>query len=236
MANMMDKLQITGFGEETMRQIGATSFNQLMKMVDMEHPNIYSIGDLTSKSLISQLTKLKDSNILDWRLIGALGFSDSAANTWKSIFSSMTLEDLHHYMRLYDTAINRFNDCTGYNFIFEILKNARGIGAHTAKTIIEEYPFFYEDISYILDNIMYQNSKGVKLTKIRFTGVRDKDLVDYLNANGYDAGEGSVTKDTDILIIPTEGYNTGSKYNKAVQYGVTIKSIDQFKEEIGYGS
>ncbi len=62
---------------------------------------------------------------------------------------------------------------------------------------------------------------------------KDKELVDYLNANGYDAGEGSVTKDTDILIVPSEGYNSGSKYNKAVQYGITIKPINQFKEELG---
>ena len=84
----------------------------------------------------------------------------------------------------------------------------------------------------MLDHIKYQSSMGTKLIKVRFTGIRNSELVDYLNANGYDAGEGSVTKDTDILIIPSEGYNTGSKYNKAVQYGVTIKPIQEFMDEL----
>ena len=222
MANMMDKLQISGFAEETIRALNVSSFHELMelKLEDISH-----IGDLTSKSLIEQINKLKNSNILDWRLVGSLGFSDLAINTWKLIFSNMTLEAFIEIMNTsYMNAESLIND---------ILSSIKGIGPATVSTIILEYDFFAEDLYYIINNIKYQDSKGVKLTKVRFTGVRDKELVDYLNANGYDAGEGSVTKDTDILIVPSDGYNTGSKYNKAVQYGVTIKSIHQFKEELG---
>lgn len=222
MANMMDKLQISGFAEETMRALNVLSFCDLMELTleDISH-----IGDLTSKSLIDQLNKLRNSNILDWRLIGSLGFSDLATNTWKLIFSYIRLEDFVCYMDLY----NRFANTE----IITILHGIKGIGEATINTILKEYEYFKADIFYIIKNIKYQDSKGVKLTKVRFTGVRDKELVDYLNANGYDAGEGSVTKDTDILIVPSDSYNTGSKYNKAVQYGVTIKSIQQFKEELG---
>lgn len=222
MANMMDKLQLSGFAEETIRALRVYSFYDLMEL-KLEY--ISHIGDLTSKSLIDQLNKLRNSNILDWRLVGALGFTDLAANTWKLIFSVMTLHDLVCYMDLY----LRFGNDT----IIVILKSIKGIGEATINTILEEYKYFESDITYIIKYIKYQDSMGTKLIKVRFTGVRDKDLVDYLNANGYDAGEGSVTKDTDILIVPTEGYNTGSKYNKAIQYGVTVKSISKFKEELG---
>lgn len=237
MANMLDKLQITGFGEETVRALNVFSFHELMelKLEDISH-----IGDLTSKSLINQLDNLRNSNILDWRLIGALGFTDIAANTWKLIFNYTDLEDLecelyYCYPEFLDIEPDVYGDRNLWvNGLVNELMSIKGIGESTAYTIINEYPYFKNDLIYILDNIKYQDSKGIKLTKVRFTGVRDSEFVNYLNANGYDAGEGSVTKDTDILIVPTEGYNTGSKYNKAIQYGVTIKSIGKFKEELNY--
>ena len=117
--------------------------------------------------------------------------------------------------------------------IRDILSNIKGIGPTTIRTIIHEYGYFANDFHYIYDNVKYQDSMGVNLTKVRFTGVRNQELVNYLNANGYDAGEGSITKDTDILIVPSEGYNTGSNYNKAIQYGVVIKPIQAFMDELG---
>ena len=222
MANMMDKLQLSGFAEETMRALNVSSFHELMNLSleDVSH-----LGELTSKSLINELDKLRNSNILDWRLIGALGFTDLAANTWKLIFSNMTLET---FMDIMDTSYLNVE-----LHIRDILSNIKGIGPTTIRTIIHEYGYFANDFHYIYDNVKYQDSMGVKLTKVRFTGVRNQELVNYLNANGYDAGEGSITKDTDILIVPSEGYNTGSKYNKAIQYGVVIKPIQAFMDELG---
>ena len=45
--------------------------------------------------------------------------------------------------------------------------------------------------------------------QIRFSGCRDKAIEEYLNALGHDAdGSASVTKNTDILLIPYEGYSS----------------------------
>ena len=122
---------------------------------------------------------------------------------------------------------------SGSELYREVLSKIKGIGESTINTIMSEYGFFINDLHYILNGVKYQNSMDIKLIKVRFTGVRNKELVDYLNANGYDAGEGSVTKDTDILIVPYEGYKEGSKYKKAIQYGITIKPIDKFINELG---
>ncbi len=149
MSNMMDKLQLSGFAEETVRALNVYSFHELMQL-NVE--DISFIGDLTSKSLIAQLNNLKESNILDWRLIGSLGFSDLAANTWKLIFSVITLEDFVCYMDLY----KRFENTS----IIQILKSIKGIGNATIETIIQEYNYFADDIYYIIKNIKYQNSKG----------------------------------------------------------------------------
>ena len=64
--------------------------------------------------------------------------------------------------------------------------------------------------------------------KIRFTGVRNKQLAELLNTAGCDAGEGSITKDTDILLIPYEGF-TSSKVTKAMSNPqIKIVPIQQF--------
>lgn len=220
MANMMDKLQMTGFGEETMRLLNVSSFHELM---ELKQSDIDYIGDLTSKSLINQINNLKNANLPDYKLIGALGFTDLAANTWKLILNDTTLHDFVCLMDLLDKGGGYINDLT----------NKKGIGPATINTIINEYKYFVDDIVYIIKNIKYKDSKGVKLTKVRFTGVRNKQLVDALNSIGYDAGEGSVTKDTDILVVPYEGYNSGNKYKKAVEYGITIKPIQTLINELG---
>lgn len=221
MANMLDKLQITGFGEETVRALGITSFHELM---ELKLEDISYIGDLTSKSLIDQLNNLRNSNVPEYKLIGSLGFTDIAINTWKLIFSNISLDDFVCGMELYDK---------GYFDIWDDLLAIKGIGEKILHTIVSEYEYFFNDIVYIIKNIKYQKSKGIKQIKVRFTGVRNQELVNALNQMGYDAGEGSVTKDTDILIIPYSGYNTGSKYSKAIKYGIRIVPIETFITELG---
>lgn len=223
MTNMMSKLQFSGFAEETVRSLNIKSFRDLM---ELKLENISYIGDLTSKSLIEQVSNLKNSNILDWRLIGALGFTDMASNTWKLIFSVIDLKSFCHLA-------NRYIDSNGQDRnLIRILKDIRGIGEATINTILTEYVYFYFDLKYIIENIKYTDSKGVKLIKVRFTGVRDKNLVDKLNSMGYDAGEGGVTKDTDILVVPSADYKTGSKYKKAVEYGIKIIPIQDLIDQI----
>ena len=225
MANMMDKLQITGFAEERMRDLKVYSFHELM---ELKLEDVSYIGDLTSQSLIDQLNNLRNGNVFDWRLVGALGFTDLAANKWKLILQNISLHELV-------CAIENYHHC-GDTRIINILQNIKGIGDVAIKTILNEYPYFIKDIYYILNDMKYQASQGIKPIKVRFTGVRDQKLVNILNEMGYDAGEGSVTKDTDILIVPSAGYNSGSKYNNAIKYGVKIIPIQDFINELGIES
>ena len=63
---------------------------------------------------------------------------------------------------------------------------------------------------------------------VRFSGVRDEALCRYLQSIGVDAnGNAGVTKYTDILIVPYEGF-TSSKTAR-VTPNTIIVPIDQFK-------
>lgn len=235
MANMMSKLNIKGFAEEYMKDIGVTKFHKLMELVDRfdkESSILSRLGELTSQSLVRQLNQLKTANLPDWKLIGSLGFSDLAANTWKLIFSKFSLKEFYHLMSA--CYVSTPESLAANTIIEHSLLSVKGIGKATVETIINEYPYFAQDINYILTNIQYQDSMNNKLIKVRFTGIRDANFTEYLNSNGFDAGEGSVTKDTQILVIPFKGYNSGSKIKKAIQYGIQIKTIDELKNELGY--
>ena len=66
--------------------------------------------------------------------------------------------------------------------------------------------------------------------EIRFTGFRNLQLAEQLNTAGYDAGDGSVTKKTDILLIPYEGFSS-TKVSKAMSNPNTkIIPVQEFIE------
>jgi hypothetical protein len=104
----------------------------------------------------------------------------------------------------------------------------KGVGSGTIKVIIDEYKYFRPDIQAILDNCHIIDSKDIKLGKsIRFTGCRNKQLEELLITKGYDAdGNASVTKSTDILIVPYDGF-TSTKTSK-VSENTMIIPIQEF--------
>jgi hypothetical protein len=104
----------------------------------------------------------------------------------------------------------------------------------TKDTIIEEFPLYAKDIKYVLDNNMIIDSKGNGESKkqIRFSGIRNLQLMEQLSSEGYDIDEGSVTKKTDILLVPYEGFSS-SKVNKALkQENTMIVPINDFIENM----
>ena len=67
--------------------------------------------------------------------------------------------------------------------------------------------------------------------KIRFSGIRDKELVKEVSSRGHDIGEGAVTKDTDILIVPDENHKSNKVY-QAMRNGTIIIPYKDFLSNI----
>ena len=169
--------------------------------------------------MIIALSELRNTPQEDYKIIGALGFTNLSARKWKLILSSVSINDL----------INMSQE-DAYNLIC----NIKGLGQSAAQTFIDEYPFYMEDIDYIINNMIIINSVNIApLTgkQIRFTGCRDKALEDKLRMMGYDAdGSGSVTKQTDILLIPYDGF-TSTKTSK-VSPDCIVVPISEFTENM----
>lgn len=212
MENMLDKLQLKDFAGERLQAIGKYSLTELM---DLRVDDIKFLGDINAQKFVDRMNELKTKPIYDYQIVGALGFTGIAQEKWKLILTNFSLLWL---------MTNYEND----EFV-SILSAVKGIGPATAETIKNEMWFFLKDLVKIIEMENIISSYGITTDSkvIRFTGFRDKNLLEELNRRGINTGEGPVTKNTDILLIPCEGF-TSSKTQKADKYNIQIVPVDEF--------
>lgn len=216
LAATLSKLGVVDFGEETVRALG---YNRFIQFYSSDIINdLLVLGPNDGQYLYDQLQRIKTTPIYDYKIIGALGFDNLAEKTWQLIFRNIGFSDF----------IDGINDgsLTPDNF-----PSIKGIGPETVATIFDEWNYFHSDILFIKRVMNVIPTVGTAPTgkQIRFTGCRDKALETRLVELGHDAnGNAGVTTQTDILLVPNNSYDTGSKVQKAKRYGVAIISIQDF--------
>ena len=197
-ANMMAKLNIKDFGEETFRTLGTKS---LAELLNYTYDDVYYIGETNAKKLLSRIEELKTTPIYDYKILGSIGFTGVSFETWKKILSKITLQE-----------IATIPD----NHLAHRMSNIKGIGPKIINIVLNERRLLYHDLQAVLTLNVCTSRDCEHTLKIRFTGCRpDSETERYLEFKGYDArGDASVTKDTDILVVPYIGFNS-SKVKKA---------------------
>ena len=218
LTNMLSKLNIKDFAEAYITSLGVHS---LTDMLHVEYNKArYQIGDVNAAKFIERMTELKTKPIPDYMIVGALGFTGVAQRTWQAIFEHITL----------DWFLN-----SEKHELRRVLSGISGVGPATIETIIGEAPLFWNDLLTIKNECNIVDSKGrEKGIAVRCTGFRDKEFMAFLRSKGYDApDEGSVTKETKILLVPFEGHES-SKVAKAKQYGAEVIPVSLFKNKVGY--
>jgi NAD-dependent DNA ligase len=212
--NMLDKIGFKDFSEESLKVIG--KIHNLSDLLSIKKEDVICLGEKEAENFMVRLEQLKTNPIQDYRIIGGLGFSNVASETWKLILNKIGISEL---------LLPNPN-------LRERLLSIKGIGPTTADTIVSELDIFMEDLAAIVNmpNVIW--TYGIRTgKKIRFTGVRDKDLTEYLLSIGHDAKNGGgITKDTDILLVPDEDYYN-DKMNK-VGPNCVIVPINVFKENM----
>ncbi len=219
LADMLSKLGIKDFGEARIEKIDKTTLKQLLNTTRQELEPI--IGPVNAYNFVQRMNTLKTEPIYDFQLVGSIGFSGLAIETWKKIFSKMTLQEFKDYY------------CSGH-LPSELLK-IKGIGQNSINTIMNEYTYYENDIETILSMSNVVQSKGLfeNQKSIRVSGFRDQELMDKLNKLGYDASDKSVTKSTNLLIIPYEGY-TSSKLKKIGENTIVVAKDEFLSNMDGY--
>ena len=201
MVNMFAKLNIKGFAESTFM---ALKKDHLYEVVDLDLEYLKSVlGEADGTAFWTATNQLKTEPLPDYLIMGALGFTGLAQAKWKAVLELISVSELDY---LYHTLA----DFAFMDAVRAVIMSIKGIGASTAITVVNEFPFFEKDIACILSWGNLIDSKGVKtksLGQIRFSGIRNKELADQLTKMGYDANENaSVTKKTDLLLVPYEGF------------------------------
>jgi len=226
MTNMLAKLGIVNFSENTIRALPYRTFRSLM--IASEDPNNFAVlGPNEKLDFSNQLQNIKKVPQKDYKIIGSLGFTSIAEKTWKLILSKISLSKFLEYYK-----------SGGYtqDNLRSTLINIKGIGETTIEVILNEMELFVDDIIYILNNIPLTDSVRnslIKAPQIRFTHCRDAELEKYLDSLGYDADSSAgVTKETTVLLVPYPEFTQGNKYKKAAVYGIPIVSIEEFKENM----
>ena len=216
LVNMMEKLNIKGFAESSLQKLGIKSFTEMLAINDPEI--IERLGEGNGNNFIQARRTFLSTPIQDYRLIGALGFTNTAAETWKKILSSISIDEL----------MARAAHDLDY-----VVTHIKGIGPKTAQIIVTEFPYFMRDIDTIrhMPNVIF--TYGQKQITVRWTGCRDNELESKLCAMGIDANsKQSVTKTTNILVVPYTGYSS-SKLDKKGPNTIVVP-LDEFKANYAY--
>ena len=219
MDNMFKKLNIKDFSEQRFRMLEIYNLSELIDLCVNNKDRIYSfLGNVNGQKLIDRVQSMFFNPIDDYKLFGSIGFSNISIETWRKILLRIKYEDI-----LYQNS----------NVLLGELQRVNGIGITTAKTIIDERAYFQRDIEKIksLGTIVssYVGDQLVNRFQIRFTGCRDSQLeMDLGKYKLIDiSGSSSVTKNTNILLVPHAGFSS-TKMNK-VGDACKVIPIDVFK-------
>lgn len=213
MVNMLQKLNLKDFSEEALKVLSKDNLGSLMNL-NLESPELIELGPVNAQKFLDRMNTLKTEPIHDYKIIGALGFSNIAQAKWKLI-----LKHVHvRYLAIASDVNLRM-----------MLEPIKGIGDSTIDTIIEERKYMEDDIFTILEmrNLIITFGSEDKSIKIRFTGFRDTGLTFRLEERGCDVSDGSVTKDTTYLLVPSENFSS-TKVDKAISYGIKIIPYQEF--------
>lgn len=212
-SNMLNKLNFKGFSDAAVRKLNIQSFVDLMYIPIASVQE--ALGDKLAAKFQEQRDALLNGNLFDYQIIGALGFQNIAEGTWRTILARVHIRDILSMSAM---------DLT------QKLSEIDGIGPTTIDTILFERGAYADDIQFIINfmpNLRFSTGRVAKFN-IRFTGCRDKELMQYLSGLGYDCTEGGISNKTRFLIVPHDGY-TSTKTRNA-KYASLIP-IDKFRED-----
>lgn len=214
--NMLSKLGFKDFSDATVKLLGPTIIG-LKELMNISYDTVSEVlGPVETSTFFMRINELRTEPIKDYRIIGALGFTNVAQDRWAQILREISIDEI-----LED------DDETLYNKLISI----KGIGKTMAITIIREREDNLGDLDMIssMPNVEWSLGQGfVEGYQIRFSGFRDKELIEELSAKGYDISDKGVTSKTNILIVPYKGYE--SSKTRSVQPGCAIVTLEEFEE------
>ena len=230
LTNLFKKLNIKDFSSESIRALGVNWLRELYQLP--KETVIEKLGEANGIKFLQRLEDMRSTKFSDYRILGSIGFTSIASETWKIILKNVSIEEL---LANTDTVLNN-------------ISAAKGIGTKTVETIRNEIELFRPDIEFIFNNFNIERTivgEEDNKAQVRFSGLRDHGLTNRFNEAGFDAREDAgVTGTTAILIIPYMGFESGNvtkafkakekNFKKAsgltVEGGINFNNLQNFKD------
>lgn len=230
LTNLFKKLNIKDFSSESIRALGVNWLRELYQLP--KETVIEKLGEANGIKFLQRLEDMRRTKFSDYRILGSIGFTSIASETWKIILKNVSVEEL---LANTDTVLNN-------------ISAAKGIGTKTVETIRNEIELFRPDIEFIFNNFNIERTivgEEDNKAQVRFSGLRDHGLTNRFNEAGFDAREDAgVTGTTAILIIPYIGFESGNvtkafkakekNFKKAsgltVEGGINFNNLQNFKD------
>lgn len=216
--NMLEKLKIDNLGKGTIIKLyenGVKDLNRLYNLKISDITELDGFSDTSAKKLLDSINARKNEiTCLEYMI---------ASNCFGRGFAEKKLQ------RILDTG-NAFRMETD-----ELIK-VDGIGEKTAELFIQglkNFKMFLEsqNITHICKEDTKQKSEQsgkMKNMIIVFTGIRDKELEEYIKKNGGIVAT-TITKNVTLVVYKDK---TTTKVEKAKKYNIKIQHIDDFKNSV----
>lgn len=222
--NYFDKMHIDGISYATVDQLydeGYLKTIQDIYKLKSHRKSLIKIPGFGEQS-INLILEAIDNNreVTDAQFLGAIGIESVGQKKFEKVLSEIP------YDTLIDICINgNLKDAV------DMLCLVNGISDKTASKIIfglRDAEDMILDLENELTLIPFKSNK--ESFKVCFTKIRDENMEEYIKSIGGQIVD-SVTKDTNLVIIPMKGVES-SKVNKAYKYGIPVIPIAEVKEFI----
>lgn len=215
------------------KNISESTINQLYTIFNIENIiDLYSLkqedleildgwGKKSAENFISELTKIKNSEIADYKILTSLCIEGLGESTYKGLCSNYKIDNLLNLDINTLISLENIGDISARRFYNYIRSNL---------TYIKKLTTFFNIVNSL--DIKSNISKFNK--SICFSGKFSEKQSTYEQI-AKDKGMSilsSVTKDLNILVVSDKSeINPSSKMKKAIKYGIRILTLDEFLHE-----
>ena len=239
--NFITKIKLKGLNINTIEKLFVNGLldediNDLFTLDREDVINIDGLGENAWKLI----KEIQDKVYYDYEIIGSLNIDNFSIRSAKEFCKVLNLQDIISEFRTQSKLGISGQDVTESNkkfkedFINEVIK-IEGFSEITAEYI---YDGIWQNLT-LIDDLVYLNG-GCKFIKdeikttgevltVVMSGVRDSEISDYVEKNGGKIS-GSVSKKANILVVKDKS-STSSKTKKALELGITIMNVEEFKEK-----
>ena len=217
-------------GEEVLTKIFDAGYKKLREILNITFDELLDIegfGEATANQILNAISRIKDGVEVTALMHASDCFNGIGQIKAKAILSQLSKEQQFAFCKGHFCAWTNNTELQTKDYFI----NAKTTLKSFMLGVIPFYEFVAQNQLKILPMEEAKEVVDTKCSglKVCFTGIRDGNLEAAIQSNGGEIASG-VSKKTTHLIVADKN-SQSSKAAKAIQYGIPIMTIDEFKSQ-----